>query len=79
MADESNKPGSSGQPDGGEDGQNDERSLSSAGVAIVLTIVVLVCIGGYFLVMKLIDVSRQEECLMAGRRNCFPAEVPSGR
>ena len=76
MADESNKPGSSGQHDGGE---NDERSLSTAGVAIVLTIVVLVCIGGYFLVMKLIDVSRQEECLMAGRRNCFPAEVPAGR
>ncbi len=76
MADESNNAVPPGQHDGGEDG---ERSLSSAGVAIVMTIVVLACIGGYFLVMKLIDVNRQEECLMAGRRNCFPAEVPSGR
>ncbi len=75
MANEGNDPVSSGQ----SGGENDERSLSSTGVAIVLMIVVLVCIGGYFLVMKLIDVSRQEECLMAGRRNCFPAEVPSGR
>jgi hypothetical protein len=76
MADKRDNPVSSGQRGDGEDG---ERYLSSAGVAIVMTIVVLVCIGGYFLVMKLIDVNRQEECLMAGRRNCFPAEVPSGR
>ena len=76
MADETNNPVPRVGGDGGADG---ERSLSSAGVAIVMMIVVLACIGGYFLVMKLIDVNRQEECLMAGRPNCFPAEVPSGR
>jgi hypothetical protein len=41
--------------------------------------VAVVCVGGYFLLMKLIDVSRQEDCLLAGRRNCAPIEVPSRR
>jgi hypothetical protein len=28
------------------------------------------CLGGYLLLMKLIDMSRQEDCLLAHRRNC---------
>jgi len=53
-----------------------ERTLSPLAILVVLTIIALVCVGGYFLLMKLIDVSRQEDCLLAGRRNCAAIEAP---
>jgi hypothetical protein len=56
-----------------------EQTLSPLAVFVVLTIIALACVGGYFLLMKLIDVSRQEDCLLAGGRNCAPIEVPSRR
>jgi hypothetical protein len=75
MSDEStNQPASTRQRNG--DG---ERTLSPRDILAILTIVALVCLGGYFLLMKLIDVSRQEDCLLAGRRNCAAIEVPSDR
>jgi hypothetical protein len=46
---------------------------------VILVTIGLVCVGGYFLLMKLIDVSRQEDCLLGGCRNCAPIEVPSSR
>ena len=59
-----------------EDG---EQTLSPLAIFVVLTIIVLVCVGGYFLLLKLIDVSRQEDCFLAGRRDCAAIEVPSNR
>ena len=56
-----------------------EQTLSPLAILVVLTIIALACVGGYFLLMKLIDVSRQEDCLLAGRRNCAPIEVRSSR
>jgi hypothetical protein len=56
-----------------------EQTLSPRDILVILTIIALVCVGGYFLLIKLIDVSRQEDCLLAGRRNCAPIEVPSRR
>ena len=56
-----------------------EQTLSARDILVVLTLIALVCVGGYFLLMKLIDVSRQEDCLLGGRGNCAPIEVPSGR
>jgi hypothetical protein len=56
-----------------------EQTLSARDILVILTILALVCVGGYFLLMKLIDVSRQEDCLLAGRRNCAPIEVPFSR
>ena len=56
-----------------------EQPLSPLAILVILVTIGLVCVGGYFLLMKLIDVSRQEDCLLAGRRNCAPIEVPSGR
>jgi hypothetical protein len=75
MADEStNRSISPKSPnDGGE------QTLSSTAILIILVTIALVCLGGYFLLMKLIDVSRQEDCFLAGRRNCAPIEMPSGR
>ena len=57
----------------------DEQTLSPLAILVILATIALACVGGYFLLMKLIDVSRQEDCLLAGRRNCAPIEVPSGR
>ena len=56
-----------------------EQTLSPLAIFVILAIIALTCVGGYFLLMKLIDVSRQEDCLLAGRRNCAPIEVPSRR
>jgi hypothetical protein len=56
-----------------------EPTLSGRDILVILTVVALVCVGGYFLLMKLIDVSRQEDCLLAGRRNCAAIEVPFSR
>jgi hypothetical protein len=65
----------SAKPCNGGGGQ----TLSPRDILVMLTIIALACVGGYFLLMKLIDVSRQEDCLLAGRRNCAPIEVPSSR
>ena len=61
------------------DNDGREQTLSPVAILTILVTVALVCVGGYFLLMKLIDVSRQEDCLLAGRRNCAPIEVPSQR
>ena len=75
MNDEIGNRSRSGKP-GNADG---EQTLSARDIVVILTIIALVCVGGYFLLMKLIDVSRQEDCVLAGRRNCAPIEVPSTR
>jgi hypothetical protein len=75
MNDESRNRSPSGNPRNG----GGERTPSPLAIFVVLTIIALACVGGYFLLMKLIDVSRQEDCLLAGRRNCAPITVPSGR
>jgi hypothetical protein len=69
-----------GQSESGKPDNNDgEQTLSPLAILVILVTIALVCVGGYFLLMKLIDVSRQEDCLLAGRRNCAPIEVPSRR
>ncbi len=65
----------SGKPDNNDS----EQTLSPHAILVILVVIALVCVGGYFLLMKLIDVSRQEDCMLAGRRNCAPIEVPSRR
>jgi len=75
MNDEIGNRSRSGEPqhDGGE------QTMSPRAIFVVLATIAIACVGGYFLLMKLIDVSRQEDCLLAGRRNCAPIEVPSNR
>jgi hypothetical protein len=75
MNDETANRSRSGKPRNGGGGQ----TLSPRDILVILTIIALACVGGYFVLIKLIDVSRQEDCLLAGRRNCAPIEVPSSR
>ena len=56
-----------------------DQPLSPLAILVVLTLIALACVGGYFLLMKLIDISRQEDCLLAHRRNCAAIEVPFSR
>ena len=75
MNDETTNRSRSGKP---RDGAG-EQPLSPLAILVILVTIGLVCVGGYFLLLKLIDVSRQEDCLLGGRRNCAPIEVPSSR
>jgi hypothetical protein len=34
------------------------------------------CVAGYFFLMKMVDISRQEDCFMAGGRNCGQVQSP---
>jgi hypothetical protein len=56
------------------DGGDGERTLSGREILIVMTIIALSVVGGYFFLMKLIAVSQQDDCLLAQRRNCAPNE-----
>jgi hypothetical protein len=56
-----------------------EETLSGRYILIVLTLVALACVGGYFFLLKLIDISRQEDCFLANRKNCMPTETPFRR
>jgi len=75
MNDEITNRSQSDKPDNKDGGQ----TLSSRDILVILTIIALVCVGGYFLLMKLIDVSRQEDCMLAARRNCAAIDVRVGR
>lgn len=70
MKDENGKETQSGKPARGDG----EQTLSGREILIVLTLVALALAGGYFFLMKMIDVSRQEDCVLAQRRNCTPSE-----
>ena len=55
------------------DEENDRVTASLAGMAIALLLVVV----GVFLVQKLEASSKLEDCLLQGRTNCAPIEVPT--
>jgi hypothetical protein len=58
---------------------DDEEPLSARaliGVGIFLVILVL---GGVWLMNTLRDISKMQDCAMQGRRNCAPIETPRER
>jgi hypothetical protein len=63
-------PGNVRDPDG--DGS---RRPAVIGLIVVLVLVV----AGYFLMTALRQNANLEDCLMSGRRNCAPIEVPASR
>jgi hypothetical protein len=70
------KPSSSGKPPGKN---GDDQGLPGVVILIGLAILAIVCVAGYFFLMKLVDISREEDCVLAGRRNCARIELPSYR
>jgi hypothetical protein len=51
------------------------RTAASMGLIVIL----LLAIAGVWLVRELRQESQIEDCLMQGRRNCMPIEIPSHR
>jgi hypothetical protein len=58
-----------------DDPEPNSRRAAIAGLIVVLLLV----IAGYFLMTALRHESNLEDCLLAGRRNCAPIEVPARR
>jgi hypothetical protein len=65
----------SNQSRDGDDGGDQRRSSALIGLIIILAL----AIAGVVLVRELRERSRLEDCLMSGRTNCAPIEVPSRR
>jgi hypothetical protein len=61
--------------DHGDDGADQRRSAALIGLIIILAL----AIAGVVLVRELRERSRLEDCLMSGRTNCAPIEVPLRR
>jgi hypothetical protein len=66
-------------PPRSRDWGRDDHGLSDLGVLISLVILGLVCVGGYFFLIKMVEISRQEDCLLGGGRNCARLQLPSDR
>jgi len=58
-----------------EDGDRETDERRSAAL-IGLIIILALAIAGVLLVRELREKSRLEDCLMSGRTNCAPIEVP---
>jgi hypothetical protein len=58
--------------DHGNDAADQRRSAALIGLIIILAL----AIAGVVLVRELRERSRIEDCLMSGRTNCAPIEVP---
>ena len=44
--------------------------------AVILLVLV---VGGLFVLFELRDISRMQDCIWSGRKNCAPVDDPSGR
>ena len=63
-------------PHGDDDREADDRRTAALmGLAVVLALAV----AGIVLVRDLGEESKLEDCLMSGRTNCAPIEVPPAR
>jgi len=55
------------------------RPVSDAALAIFLAALAAVLVLGYLFLNKLVDISRQEDCILSHSRNCAAIELPSNR
>jgi hypothetical protein len=69
-------PGMANPDDNGHDNGHEPDSRRPAVIGLVLVLVLVV--AAYFLVTALRENANLEDCLMSGRHNCAPIEVPSG-
>ena len=51
--------------------------VSNAMLAIILVAVVAALVLGYLFLNKLIDISRQEDCMLAHSKKCASIELPN--
>jgi len=71
---------SAGQPMNNRSEQSDEEADQRRSAALIgLIIILALAIAGVVLVRELRERSRLEDCLMSGRTNCAPIELPLRR
>jgi hypothetical protein len=59
-------------------GSDDETGpVSNRALTIFLVALAAALVLGYFFVNKLADISQEEDCMLAHRRNCASVELPS--
>jgi hypothetical protein len=76
MKDESGAPASSVEA---SNRGHDSRPIPDRLLAIFLAALGVALVLGYLFVNKLVDISSQEDCALAHRKNCGASELPSGR
>jgi hypothetical protein len=72
-------PGDMSNRDDGGPRDQDPGSGSRRGAVIGLILVLALVVVAYFLVNALRKESNLEDCLMSGRTNCAPLDVPAKR
>ena len=72
-------PGDMSDPhdDGPRDQDPEPASRRPAVIGLILVLALVV--AGYFLMTALRQKATLEDCLMSGRKNCAPIEVPASR
>jgi hypothetical protein len=76
MKDERGPPAPSGEP---SPRGYDSRPIPDRLLAIFLAVLVVALVLGYLFLNKLVDISRQEDCALAHRKNCAASAAPSDR
>jgi hypothetical protein len=66
--------------DPSKSGNDDETGpVSNRALVIFLAALAAALVLGYLFVNKLADISQEEDCMLAHRRNCANVELPTGR
>jgi hypothetical protein len=59
------------------DRDDDDGGGSRRGALIGLVVTAMLVIAGYYLMTVLRDEGKMEDCLMSGRSNCAPIDIPT--
>jgi len=59
------------------DRDDDDGGGSRRGALIGLVVTAMLVIAGYYLMTVLRDQGKMEDCLMSGRSNCAPLDIPT--
>jgi hypothetical protein len=72
-------PGDMSDPNGDRPREQDPEPDSRRPAVIGLIVVLVLVVAGYYLVSALRQNANLEDCLMSGRKNCAPIDVPASR
>jgi hypothetical protein len=70
-------PGSVGRVAHDPDNHDQDDGGNRRGALIGLAIAAVLAIAGYYLMTTLRDQGKVEDCLMSGRTNCAPLDIPT--
>jgi len=59
------------------DDPKDDDGGSRRGALIGLAVAAVLVLAGYYLMTALRDEGKMEDCLMSGRSNCAPLDIPT--